>query len=76
MLMVLMQRPAFVSGNRSEGYGHPVDRGACRSMGRKLRSEDAEEANFGFFCEEVLGPDPALNCARLPDRMWWAKDDR
>jgi hypothetical protein len=26
-----------------------------RSMGRKLRSKDAEEANFGFFSEEAPG---------------------
>jgi hypothetical protein len=26
-----------------------------RSMGRKLRSKDPEEANFGFFSEEAPG---------------------
>ena|SRR5258706_273617 len=26
-----------------------------RSIGRKLRSKDAEEANFGFFSEEAPG---------------------
>jgi hypothetical protein len=26
-----------------------------RSMGRKIRSKDAEEANFGFFSEEAAG---------------------
>ena len=31
-------------------------------MGRKLRSEGAEEADFGFFCEEAPGTGP---CAQV-----------
>jgi hypothetical protein len=36
--------------------------GRLPSMDRKLRSEDAEAANFGFFCEEAPGTGP---CAQV-----------
>jgi hypothetical protein len=68
-----MFRVMGVKGIRIGPPRRPLPRSTvalCRSMRRKLRSEDAEEANFGFICEEAPGTDPAPKCARLPERMW------
>src|SRR5262245_5558310 len=79
MLMVLTQRLAFVSGNRSEGYGHPdrptlppfpvaqIDRAVpwAASFAPKM----LRRPTLDFSARRHSGPDPALKCVRLPDRM-------
>ena len=36
-----------------------------RSIGRKPRSKDAEEANFGFFSAEASGTEPILHSRNM-----------